>query len=595
MLKDHSCGELRKQHIGQEVTLAGWVHRRRDHGGMVFIDLRDREGIVQVVFNPQTAQQAYEVATSLRNEYVIQLSGEVTLRPRGTANANLDTGEVEVSVKKLAVLNPSPTPPFYINEDVDVDELLCLKYRYLYLRRQRLQRNLALRHRVIKFIRDFLDGRGFLEVETPILIKSTPEGARDYLVPSRLNLGKFYALPQSPQQLKQMLMVSGLERYFQIARCFRDEDLRADRQPEFTQCDVEMSFVDEEDILQLTEEMFTSLVKEVIPQKRMLLPFPRLTYREAMERYGTDKPDIRFGMELRDITDIALQTEFDIFHAAIKAGGTVRGICVPGCGSYTRHQMDELIGQATSNGARGLTTVSISSESSTSFKSTALKHITQAQLESIAARFDARQGDLLLIVADKPDVVNNVLDVLRREMADRLNLRDKNLLAFTFITDFPLLQWNDATNKWDVMHHPFTAPKDEDIALLDFDPASVGGRHYDLVCNGSELGSGSIRMHHRQLQEKIFTLLGYSSEEINQQFGPFLAALEYGAPPHGGIALGIDRTIMIFAGEQSIREVIAFPKNQNAVDMIFDAPSVVTRQQLDELNLTLKNKQIVKG
>jgi aspartyl-tRNA synthetase len=327
----------------------------------------------------------------------------------------------------------------------------------------------------------------------------------------------------------------------------------------------------------------------------MLLPFPRLTYRETMERYGTDKPDIRFGMELRGITDIALQTEFDIFHAAIKAGGTVRGICVPGCGSYTRHQMDELIDLAKSNGARGLTTVSISSESSTSFKSAALKHITQAQLESIAARLDARQGDLLLIVADKPDVVNNVLDVLRREMADKLSLRDNNLLAFTFITDFPLLQWNDATNKWDVMHHPFTAPKDEDIALLDSDPASVGGRHYDLVCNGSELGSGSIRMHHRQLQEKIFTLLGYSSEEINQQFGSFLTALEYGAPPHGGIALGIDRTIMIFAGEQSIREVIAFPKNQNAVDMTFDAPSVVTQQQLDELNLTLKNKQIIKG
>jgi len=592
LLKNHSCGELRKNHTGQKVTLAGWVHRRRDHGGKVFIDLRDREGIVQVVFNPQVSQEAYQLAGSFRSEYVIQVTGEVAARPEGTENRKLSTGDIEVVAREAVILNPSKTPPFYISEDEDVEESLCLKTRYLYLRRPRMKDNLLLRYKMIKFIRDFFDGRGFVEIETPILIKSTPEGARDYLVPSRINPGKFYALPQSPQQLKQILMVAGFDKYFQIARCFRDEDLRADRQPEFTQLDMEMSFIEIEDILKLMEELFTSLVKTVKPGMRLLEPFPYLSHKETMERYGTDKPDIRFDLELKDISEIAANTDFKVFLSALDKNGKVKGICVPGCGHYTRHQLDELTNLAKDYGAHGLTAIAFTGEGITSddVKSVAAKYLTSGQLQEIAGRFEAKPGDLLLIVADQTEVINKTLDGLRREMAQRLNLADNNLLAFAFIVDFPFLEKNEAENRWEPMHHPFTAPRWEDVSLLDAEPAKVYGQHYDVVCNGCELGSGSIRIHNRQLQEKIFSLLGYSKKEMESRFGGLLEALEYGAPPHGGIAIGLDRLVMLFAGESSIREVIAFPKNQNAVDMMLDSPSYVSKHQLDGLNLKLKQE-----
>jgi len=598
LLKSHSCGELNKKDVGARVTLAGWVDRRRDHGGLIFIDLRDREGIVQVVFNPEVSKSCHETASQMRSEYVVRVSGEVALRPPGTENPKLPTGDIEVIVYNTDILNPSKTPPFYINEDTEVEESLRLKYRYLDLRRARMKQNLLLRYRVVKFMRDFLDAKGFIEVETPILIKSTPEGARDYLVPSRLHPGKFYALPQSPQQLKQLLMVAGVEKYFQIAKCFRDEDTRADRQPEFTQLDLEMSFIEEEDILNLLEELFTSMVETVKPEMRVIKPFPRLTYAEAMECYGTDKPDLRFGLEIRDLSDIAAQSDFSIFGSAIAEGGKVKGICAPGCASYTRHQLDELNKLVRNLGAEGLVTMplgasggSINDLTLDTVRSVATKFLTLDQIKQIAERLGANRGDLLLIIAGKKSkLVDMALGELRLEMGHRLKLADPNVLAFVFIVDFPLLWWNEETGQWETMHHPFTAPRDEDVSLLDTTPEKVRGKHYDMVCNGNEIGGGSLRIHTAELQRKVFRLLGYSDDEISDRFGHMLEAFDYGAPPHGGIALGIDRIVMLLAGEETIREVIAFPKNQSATDLTFNAPSPVTEEQLAELHLRLREE-----
>ena len=597
MLKTHGCGELNREHIGTEVILAGWVDRRRDHGGLTFIDLRDRDGIIQVVFNPAISQSCHQIASEMRNEYVVQVRGEVALRPQGTDNPKLPTGEIEVIVKQTTILNASKTPPFYINEEVEVDENLRLKYRYLDLRRKRMLNNMILRDRVITFMRGFLHERGFIEVETPILIKSTPEGARDYLVPSRLYPGSFYALPQSPQQMKQLLMIAGFEKYFQIAKCFRDEDSRADRQPEHTQLDIEMSFVEMDDILGLIEELFTAIVEKVTPEKRVVKPFPRIGYREALERYGSDKPDLRFGMEMRDFTDVAAKTDFSVFKKIVAEGGKVKGICAQGCAGYTRTQLEELNQFVKGYGAGGLLTFALDSKAgnleqltSEMVKSVATKYMTIEQIREMAGRVEASPGDLLLIVAGKPKVVDKALGELRREMGQRLKLADPNLLAFAFIVDFPLFVWSDDAKKWEAEHHPFVMPWSEDIEALEKSPEKIRAKCYDLVCNGFEMASGSIRIHEPELQRRIFRFLGYNDQEIEDKFGSFISAFEYGAPPHGGIAPGIDRLVMMLAGEQNIREVMAFPKNQGAIDMMLQAPSPVREEQLKELHLRIREE-----
>ena len=588
MLKTHSCGELNINNVDQKVTLAGWVNRRRDHGGLIFIDLRDREGLTQVVFDPERAKEIHDLAGDLRSEYVIKVTGDVSKRPAGTENAILATGDIELIASDLEILNTSKVPPFYINKEADVDEYLRLQYRYLDLRRPHMQRNIILRHKVIKFMRDFLTDRGFIEIETPILLKSTPEGARDYLVPSRLYPGQFYALPQSPQQLKQLLMVAGFEKYFQIARCFRDEDQRADRQPEFTQLDLEMSFVDEEDILSLMEQMFIELVETLTPQFKMNKPYPRLKYEEVIRRFGTDKPDMRFGMELSDFSDLFADTEFGVFKSVLDDGGHIKGICAPGCADYTRKQQDELIGFVRSYGAKGLITLAMG-ETADDVKSKVLKFLTNEQIKQMTQRLNAKAGDLILVVADSPKVVNNAISALRSEMAKRLNMADPNELNFAFIVDFPLLDRIEEESRWDVMHHPFTAPVEEDIPLLDTDPGKVRARHYDFVCNGCELSSGSIRIHQPEMQKKLFTLLGYTDDEIKERFGHLIEAFEYGAPPHGGIAPGIDRFVMLLAGEETIREVIPFPKTQGATDPMTGSPAEVPDQQLADLRLQIKS------
>jgi len=597
LLKSHSCGELRKNHVGEKVALAGWVDRRRDHGGLIFIDLRDREGISQVVFNPELTKKCHEVASKMRSEYVVRVNGEVALRPPGTENSKLATGDIEIIAHDVEILNPSKTPPFYINEDIEVEESLRLRYRYLDLRRSRMREILVLRHKVVKFIRDFLDAKGFTEVETPILIKSTPEGARDYLVPSRLHSGKFYALPQSPQQLKQLLMVAGLEKYYQIARCFRDEDTRADRQPEFTQLDLEMSFVEEEDILSLLEELFTSMLKAIKPEMRVVKPFLRFGYDEVMERYGTDKPDLRFGLEIKDLSDIVARSDFSVFSSAVANGGKVKGICVPGCATYTRRQLDELNRLAQELGAGGLVTISLGTSAGglndltmEMVKSAAAKFMKLDQIKQMAERLGASMGDLLLVIAGKSEIVDGTLGELRQQMGHRLKLAEPDMLTFAYIRNFPLFRKNEETGGWDSEHHPFTRPWDEDIPLVDTSPEKVRGKHYDMVCNGYEIGGGSLRIYTAELQRKVFRLLGYSNEEIEDRFGHMLEAFDYGAPPHGGIALGIDRIVMILAGAETIREVIAFPKTQAAMDLTFNAPSSVTEEQLADLHIRLREE-----
>jgi aspartyl-tRNA synthetase len=593
MFRTHTCGELRKEHDTHEITLAGWVHRRRDHGPLIFLDLRDRYGITQVVFDSSTTPESHAIASDVRSEFVLQVRGVVRLRPEDAINPDLSTGEIEVVGQDVTILNASLTPPLIISRDGGEEESLRLKYRYLDLRRERMQRNLVLRHRIVKYMRDFLDDQAFVEIETPILIKSTPEGARDYLVPSRIHPGKCYALPQSPQQLKQMLMVSGYDRYFQIARCFRDEDQRADRQPEFTQLDLEMSFVEREDIMSLMEQMFIQLVQTISPDKRFHAPFARLTYVEAINRYGTDKPDLRYGMELVDLSSLLTNTEFKVFRGALESGGQVKGICVPGRGDYSRKQLDELIELAKGAGAKGLAWLALAPDqplptAASKARASFARFVTDEELQGIISTLGAQAGDLVLLVADMPGVVAAVLDKLRREFALRLNLLDSDSLAFVWVTDFPLLEWNDDEKRWDAMHHPFTAPMDDDLPHFRERPGNVRAKAYDLVLNGYELGGGSIRIYQKEMQQTMLHLLGINDEVAQERFGHMLEAFEYGAPPHGGIAFGIDRLAMILANETTIREVMAFPKTQQAIDVMTDAPSVVDEKQLRDLHIKFR-------
>lgn len=586
LVRTHGCGEIGRPIVGQEVVVTGWVNRRRDLGGLIFIDLRDRTGIVQIVVSP-TNEAAYAVADSCRSEYVISVRGNVVNRTEGNINPNMPTGEVEIHAQEIELINTAKTPPFVIADQIDVDEKIRLKYRYIDLRRLSMQQTFKTRHKITQMFRKYLSDHGFIEIETPILTKSTPEGARDYLVPSRVHPGEFYALPQSPQIFKQLLMVSGFERYFQIARCFRDEDLRADRQPEFTQVDIEMSFLPLETFHDMMEEMMVTIIREITGVE-VERPFLRLTYQEAMDRYGSDKPDLRFGLELVNISDLVQNSEFSVFRNAIANGGEVKAINAKGAaGKYSRKDLDQLQEGIKPYGAKGLAWLKVEEDG---IKGPIAKFFTEQELSSIAHRLEAQVGDLMLFVADSKKVVADSLGALRNRLGKELGLIEEGVYKLLWVTDFPLVEYDEEEGRYVALHHPFTRPRDEDLPLFETDPLNIRALAYDLVMNGYEIGGGSLRIYRRDVQEKMFKLLGFTPEEANEKFGFLMEAFEYGTPPHGGIAFGLDRIVAILTGKTNLREVIAFPKTANASDLMTEAPNKVELKQLEELGIAIKEK-----